>query len=293
MPEDVQDINPKADDIGQDGAAFEEQTPPASGAAPSDPWSEKAPEFLSEKYGVGTYQELQSKISEYERNAQLAEVYRGLYQDAAGGGASHAQAAEPARPAGAAGEFFGFKSMDEYIAAYRADPMGTERKKLSWMMQGAGAELLKPVLEQHLGPMRGELFASRARSAAADVAQRYPEAGKAETFAGAEWEKFNAQHGDWLRQLGEARPDVNVHELGFKAFHFDRVYKELQALKAKQGELRSAAGTSRASVAGAPVPAGRPKTHAEAVQLAAAKMRAQGVAGVDEWVSAQMSALQR
>ena len=288
------EIDPAANDIGrQPGAnapAPAAGEPAGQAAAPADPWTGEAPAFVAEKFGVKTFGELQEKFDTQAREAALAEAYRELYANSQQAPAAPVPAAPNAQQGG---KFFGFETAEQYLAAYRADPVGTERRKMAWMLQGQGQEMLKPFLDQHLQPLQQNLFQSRAKAAAAEVAQRYPEAQKAELFSGPAWAKFNQTNGEWLQELGKARPDLNVHELAYKLHHYDQLYAEAKALRAKHGELQKAGGTARANVGAAAVTQGRPKTHKEAYLLAAEKLRAAGQSVPQEWIDGGMNSIQR
>jgi hypothetical protein len=66
-----------------------------------------------------------------------------------------------------------------------------------------------------------------------------------------------------------------VHELLFKAVHYESLRKELEALRGGQATRRASAGVARTSVGQPAVPAPA-TTRAEAIRRAAAKYRAAG-----------------
>ena len=300
----VQDIDPRADDIGNNGVQDQgsdsgtgsgADTGGASGgggAAPPDPWTGTAPGFLSEKFGIGTYAELQAKFEAAQQQAALVEAYQELYrnqtqQEQPGPGQQQAQSAEAG-----GGKFFGFPSREAYIAAYQADPVGTEEKKMVFLLARSQGNVLSPALQRQLAPLQQQLVAQKAQANVQAVYAKYPEAKDASLYRTPAWNSFERANAEWISELERARPDLNARELAFKLFHYDTLRGELNALRAKHGEIQRGAGVARSNVGSPAVNAARPKNSAEAIRLAAEKLRGRGVSVPQEWVTAQISNLQ-
>jgi hypothetical protein len=263
----------------------------------ADPFAAALPEAYREALGAETFGDLRERLSAAEQQTELLQVQREVIaalQLIPGGGAIAAAgvaggAAPGAKPPG----WYGYGSKEAYIAAYQADPEGTEVRKFEWLAKHHGQGAFKPVLDAALAPERERAQDSAVRSADEWIQQKYGLSPKTHAMVFDAMNRFTAGNPALVEALVGTNPRL-LAEVAYKATQFDRLAGELKALKARHGEIAGspAAGAARSGIS-APGQSGPPKTRGEAVRQRFAQLRAAGQQFSKEVEDAAVAAVER
>jgi hypothetical protein len=266
---------------GQEGAAGTEQ---ATGEQAADPWQSELPEWAREKFGVTKFGELQDRFQSLEQASTQQETITGAYQDLirmyqrgqqAGGGAEGQGQGQGQNQASPQNNWFGYGSREAYVAAFGLNPEEVRAREQLFTMQHSPEvrSALQQMVQEQVKPLHQAAYQQTLQADYQSVAARYPEAqDKAVDAMVVRYAKANP----WVERLKQVFPEVNLHEVAFKLGHYDQVRSELAALRGQQKERAQAAGTARSNVGGQQVRKA-PKTHLDAAEAAAEKLRAMGI----------------
>lgn len=249
---------------------------PAAGAedyapAPDDPWADELPAFAAEKWGAKSYSEVQQRLDGASRAEALASAQRELIQSLMAAREEGPQApAAPAAGKPAGFDWYGFGTQQAFLAAYQADPAGTERRRKEALL-----DEMRQAQQPAVDKLEAQAFHQSWNGDIARVEQAYPDAKNPAVQE--QVNQFIQGNAAWLTDLKRSHPQLNVVALAYKSADYDRLTKELAAANARLGGQRAGAGVARTSVGGPGSVQRTPaKTHADAARRAMEKIRAAG-----------------
>jgi hypothetical protein len=260
-----------------------------TGAA--DPWQGELPDWAREKFGVSKFGELldhfESGRTQQAEQQQLTSAYQDLIRMYSAGSQQGGVANGGSAKATPAPEnnWFGYGSKEAYVAAFNLNPAEVRAREIQAALQQR-PELraqFQEMIGQEVAPLRQAAYKQVLEADYRTLVSKYPDA-KDPTVGGANGVVMQFVKGNpWVEQLKQTHPDVNIHEVAFKLGHYDTLVKQLAAFKAQHTERQQAAGTARATVGGRPVQVAA-KTHSDAADRAAERLRAAGIEVSDEMV---------
>jgi len=281
---------------GQDGLQ-DGEAGQADGQQPGqqqvDPWAAPAPDWVNE-LGIkaDNLGAVRDQVAELNSRAQLADAQQQLIADLVaarqefgqdGQAGTQPQQATPqqatqqkaARPW--IGEGGVFSTKEAYLAALHGDLNAVEAMRADWMQEqiaakagqatDAGQEAL-----QKLKSMEERDNVQRWNNSLKAIEQRYEQFQDPNVSRAVN--QFMASHQGVAQEILHKHPEVDIAGILARAGDYDRLHSEMKAMKGRMQETRDSAGVARTSVGAPAQPTAKPKTHTDAVRVAAERYRA-------------------